>query len=288
MRWLAAVPVLLAMVLGPARAAAEINVADSLEWMVADADVVARGVVVDVRSHGGEGQVVWYRVALRVSEMLEGKPARTLRFVVRHLHGETPEAWKRQKAELLLFLVASQRRTADDPGFAIEPLALRDGNAVLRLRARGSDPAYTLDFARLTTRAGVLGAARRAAAASGSAKRSHRIDVPAGSAAYSALWGGSAVWLVAPVSSDLEAAAQRWLGSSDVSEREQGALALAHFRSPKNVARLRKLLSDPGWVQVTRGNGPAVRRFVVRAAAHRVLSDWGEPVPKTVLERPAP
>jgi hypothetical protein len=220
--------------------------------------------------------------------MLEGKPARTLRFVVRHLHGETPQSWKRKRAELLLFLVSSQRRAADDPGYAVEPLALRDGDAVIHLRARGSDPAYTLDFARLTTRTDVLRAARRAAAASGGAKRSHRVDVPSGSAAYSALWGGSAVWLVAPVSAELEAAAQRWLGSSDVGEREQGALALAHFRSPKNVARLKKLLSDPGWVEITRGNGPPVRRFVVRAAAHRALSDWGEPVPKPVLERPAP
>jgi hypothetical protein len=285
---MAAALIALSTALAPSRAAAEINVADSLEWMVADAELVVRGVVSAVDKQRGEGQVMWYRVTLRVSETLEGKRSRTVRFVVRHLHGETPEVWRQKRTELLLFLISSKRRLADDPGYGVEPFALRERDAVVRLRARGSDPVYTLDFAKLTGRAEILKAARRAVAAGASASKSHNLDVPVSSPAYGALWSGSAVWLVAPVGPTLEKLGQQWTGSSDVSQREEGVKALAHFRSPTNVALLRKLLADPGFVEISTSNGPPVRRFIVRAAAFETLGSWGVHVQQPVLERPAP
>jgi hypothetical protein len=287
-RLLAALVIALSMALVPSRAAAEINVADSLEWMVADAELVVRGAVIAIQKQPGEGQVMWYRVTLRVSETLEGKRSRTIRFVIRHLHGETPEVWRQKKTELLLFLISSKRRVGDDPGYGLEPFALRERDAVVRLRTHGSDPVYTLDFVKLTGRTEILKAARQAVAAGASASKSHNLDVPVSSPAYGALWAGSAVWLVAPIGAKLEKLGQQWTASSDVSQREEGVKALAHFRSAANVALLRKLLADPGFVEISASQRPRVRRFIVRAAAHQTLISWGVSVKQPVLDRPAP
>ena len=84
----------LLLVLVPALAAAEINMADSIEWVAADSDLVVRGKVTAVAKRKGPGDVVWYDVTFGVAETLKGAPRKSVKFAVRHLYGATPAEWK--------------------------------------------------------------------------------------------------------------------------------------------------------------------------------------------------
>ena len=80
--------------------------ASSLEWLVADADVVARGVVVDVtREPAREDRWAWDVVMLDVREVLKGGKADRLTFVVyTHMTDGTVARWKEARPEGLWFL----------------------------------------------------------------------------------------------------------------------------------------------------------------------------------------
>lgn len=284
---IAACAFLIAVLAAP-EARAEINVAESLGWMVRDADVVVRGRVIRLHSRRGPGSVVWYDVTVRVAETIKGTRRRTVRFRVRHVWGPSPRSWKTGKAELLLFLVDSQRRAGEDRGYLRAPLALRKAmrHAAITLRR---PKLFTRTLQVLSSRTAVLRATRRAAKAS---RRStptsrFRIDVPFNTPVFNALYGGSSVWLYVPVDRTLERNAHAWIRARDIYHRVQGARALAHFRSAKNIALLRKLLADPGFVTET-GGGRSDRVFVVRRAALKTLRAWQLRVHAPVIRRPAP
>jgi hypothetical protein len=197
-----------------------------------------------------------------------------VKLAVRHLYGASPAEWRAKKRELLLFLVDSKRRTADDADYAKAPFALRPGDgAAMVLGAGSTDRAYTASFDVLDKRADILAAVR--AAATSTATRSHRLDLPFDSPAFQALYGGSAVWMTVPVDARLEALALRWVTAADLGTREEGVAALAHFRTPANIAVVERLLADPDFAVVTESGKKPVRRFLIRARAHAVLDAWG-------------
>ncbi len=262
------------LVLVPAAAAAEINMADSIEWTTVDSDLVVRGKVTAVKTRRGPGGVVWYDATFAVAETLKGPRRRSVTFAVRHLWGPTPAEWRAKRRELLLFLVDSKRRLGEDADYARAPFALRphDG-AVLALDGASPDRAYAATFDVLDTRARILDAAR--AAATSTATSSHRLDVPSDAPAFGALYAGSAVWMTVPVDARLEQLALAWIASKDLGTREEGVGALAHFRSPANIAVVKRLLADPDFAVVTESGKSPVRRFLVRSRAHQVLDAWG-------------
>jgi len=266
---------------------AEINVADTLEWTTADSSVVVVGTVASVTKRRGSGSTTWYHVTLKVNETLKGLSQQTVRFVMRHLSGETPEAWRTRKAELLVFLVDWKRRQVHDgdckPGVARcegehdqASLALRPSHddSVYELGATTrANTAYTTAFAAITKRDDLLAAVR--AAASSKATASHKVAAPSDSEAGRALYSGSTVWLYVPIDATLEHHAQAWILANDLRTREEGVAALAHFKSADNTRRLEKLLADPGTTQITESGQPTVRRCPVRKRAHEVLTAWG-------------
>lgn len=259
--------------------------ADSIEWITVDSDLVVRGKVTAVTKRKGPGDVVWYDATVTVAETLKGAKRRTVKLAVRHLYGATPADWRAKKREMLLFLVDSKRRVADDKDYAKAPFALRphDG-AALVLDGPSPDRAYSSSFDVLDKRDTILDAAR--AAATSTATTSHRLDVPYGAPAYRALWSGSAVWMTVPVDARLEQLALGWVAATDMSTREEGVAALAHFRTPANIAVVEKLLADPDFAVVTESGKKPVRRFVVRARAHQVLEAWGVQHATPVIDTP--
>lgn len=271
----------------PAVAAAEINMADSIEWITVDSDLVVRGKVTAVTKRKGPGDVVWYDATVTVAETLKGPKLRTVKIAVRHLYGATPAEWRAKKSEMLLFLVDSKRRVADDKDYAKAPYALRphDG-AALVLSGPTPDRAYSSSFDVLDTRDTILAAAR--AGATSTATRSHRLDVPFDAPAFHALYGGSAVWMTVPVDARLETLALGWVTATDMSTREEGVGALAHFRTPSNIAVVETLLDDPDFAVVTESGKKPVRRFLVRAAAHKTLDAWGVQHATPVVDTPNP
>jgi hypothetical protein len=268
-------------------AAAEINAADSIEWATIDSDLVVRGVVTGVTERKGPGQVVWSDATVRVDEMVKGAPRATVVVTFRDLNGNSPPDWRRPKAELLLFLVDTKRLVGEDPDYAGTPFTqafgLRDSRGSFRsVLDLAAAKAYTAGFDLLVKRDAILAAVR--GSAKSTAKESHRLDAPSSSPAGQDLWSGSTVWLYVPVDAALEKQALRWIAGPDAGEREQGVRALAHFFSSGNTTALLRLLADPGFVTMSNGKGPKAKRFVVRAAAHEVLTEWRVKHKPPVLE----
>lgn len=265
--------------LAPRHAAAEINMADSVEWMTADADRVVRGVVTRVTTTRGRGQVRWFRVTFKVRETLKGAKRATVRFTMRHIWGSTPLKWKYNRVELLVYLVASRRRAKEDRRYLLEAFTLRRSTgvigAVVRLTGPKTDPMYNMRFQHLTRRAQMLQAARQAAkvrAAKGRPVR-HTIDLPFNTPAFKALYGGSSVWFYVPADGRLERLALAWIKSTSVNRRVEGIKALSHFKSRKNIRLLRRMLADKGsWTQTS--GTLRTRVYAVRQAAYKTLKRW--------------
>lgn len=84
------------------------------------------------------------------------------------------------------------------------------------------------------------------------------------------------VALVVPADEALERWALRGLRSRAPYQRSQAALVLRHFPSDANVARLKALLADPGFVLCRSAPGDKERKFyIVRKSAYDTLIAWG-------------
>ena len=94
--------------------------------------------------------------------------------------------------------------------------------------------------------------------------------------------GGHLV-LNVPVDQRLEKRAHDYIRSEDYQKREEGARALRHFKSDDNIARVTRLLNDPGWAYLRHAqenNGVEVRIYGVRLEAYQTLTAWGIDVGK--------
>jgi hypothetical protein len=83
--------------------------------------------------------------------------------------------------------------------------------------------------------------------------------------------------LSVPVDKRLEEIALKQIRSNDLNERARGADSLRDFKSDANIARLKALLADPGFVVATSSEDHkpvTVRLYQVRSAAYQVLQAW--------------
>jgi hypothetical protein len=279
MKWLAAF-----VIVALARpASAEINMADSIEWQTVDSPVVVRGLVTAVTTTKGAGSVSWYDVTIQIAETIKGNVKSPLRVGIRSF-GQDIDGLRKSKKEVLLFLVPGSSLTSTDKGYAAYPFALRySSSSTDNPFVIGTSKAYTTDFKALTDETEVLAVVR--AAAKSTATKSHRLDIPWHTPAQRALYGGSVVWMTVPVDAALEKRAIKWLGDADT--REEGALALANFKSAANIERMKKLLADPAFAEVTESGKPKMKRYLVRVVADATLTAWGVPHKKPTLEAPA-
>jgi hypothetical protein len=266
----------LAALATPTAAAAEINVGESLEWMVADSDLVVRGQVLSVTASRGPGQVVYERARVRIDETIKGVARPVVDILVRHVGpAERPSSWRADRSELLLFLVDSSRRAGEDTAYRRAPFAVRagvHGLSAIRLGA-ASPEAFTMDQRVLSSRAAILDAARAAGKFAGRT-RPTPFNLDADGPIFQRLWAGSAVWLQVPIDARLEVLARSAIGSSRLRDRLQAVRALGHFKSAANIALMKRLLADPGSHVEIEGKRQT-RVFAVRAAALANLRAWG-------------
>ena len=264
-------------------AAAEINMADSIEWQTIDSDAVVRGFV-SAMSKTMIDKDDWYDVTVTISETIRGGVKQSLHFGTRDQ--ARAEKWRKDKTDLLLFLDNGKELVADDKNFAKFPFGLRRQNGSTNNPIElGKSEAYTAAFGVLTKDTDVLAAARTAARST--ATKSHRVDVPWDTPAMKSLYGGSVVWMELPVDAALEKLAIGWITDKSLTTREEGARALAEFRSPENIARMKKLLADKDFAEVTSSNAPKMKRYLVRIAAHEALDAWHVPHTRPLLEEVA-
>lgn len=265
----------------PTRSTAEINMADSIEWMTADSDLVVVAKVASV-TPTMVGNAPWHAVTLALSDTLKGPTTTgTIDIMVA---GVTQPKWT---GERLVFLVGAKRRAIRDHECQeTGPCTSRYLAAAYAIRAGrwgdqdtlaldGSAKAFTIAHDVISKRAELI--AKVKASVGSKATQAFQMDLPIDSPAGKALWGGSAVWLYVPIDAALEQHAIAWIASKDGSQRDQGVAVLAHFKSAANIARLEKLLVDPATHDITEGSNPMVRRFFVRKRAHDVLRAWGVP-----------
>ena len=118
--------------------------------------------------------------------------------------------------------------------------------------------------------------------------QSVQLDVPENSEAYSALWSGSACFLIVPVNEKYKLDALRWVNSKDYHQRLKGAQILASYPGEQSVKALKDLLSDPATEKETQYSSNASLRtyekFIVREAAYQALHRLGINVTQPVLE----
>ena len=53
---------------------AELMVGESLEWIVADSDLIVRGKIAKVESFNDEQQTAWEEATVQVNETIKGRP----------------------------------------------------------------------------------------------------------------------------------------------------------------------------------------------------------------------
>jgi hypothetical protein len=279
---------LILLALGPLAvwANAENTGADTIQWMTVDSDVVVIGSVREVVERQTENGRRWFDMTIGVTETLKGAPRNTIQVTMPYLSGDKPDKWMTDRSEVLFFIVDARRRIEIDKGYAKSPFALRGTNSdSAYVLGDSRTRAYTTAFAAITDRDSLRTAVR--AAASSTATKSHQVDVPFGTPAFHALWGGSSVSLTFPIDGSLEREALQWISSPNVMTRKEGVNAIRHFKSQNNILRLERLLGDTGYSE-SREAGRLMRRYFVREVAHEVLTEWNVPHNSPVIVEPAP
>jgi hypothetical protein len=290
----------------------------SLDWLVADSDVVARASVLKVeRVPIPNPEPKMYRepedritVTLKVHETLKGVRAESLEFTEEISgHFRVYDGWKEAGREQLWFLVRDTEREdgAEAEGGITPRLRFKPrggGWSVVRLGPPVPEeqgfvsmppPIFSMDLTVLEKPKDILEAARTTAEKWGKREhiQSHSIDLPRGVMQRSGK-SGDANSLQVPVDGRLEKLARRLIESPrDILDgpeqawanyvRREGILALRHFPSEKNASLLKPLLEDPTW---STHNGPGPKRekvYDLREAAYETLRSWDIAVARPVL-----
>jgi hypothetical protein len=253
----------------------------SLEWLVADSDVVVRGVVADVAADQN-----WNIVTLDVLETLKGAKAERVKFAVHKLEkGDAILAQSQKSKQELLWVL--KRQDASAPGEAPDRekalarlkvhlyapfLSGRPGEPLLPFIALGKQEAdqgqqpltfLTIDLRTLKTSDEIVTAIRTALAeprGQGPA-RSYGVALPEEIAQRTGFSRTSNV-LTVPVDHRLEEFARRLVQSPDEILtgagvpflRLEGVKVLRLFPSEKNLAIVRAWLDDPMSTQSYKGD----------------------------------
>jgi hypothetical protein len=140
-----------------------------------------------------------------------------------------------------------------------------------------------MEFQVLTKGADILKAARNAVATtpSGGEKKWHRLMPPPSTGLHHDL---AAVFVWMPVDQRLQELGERMAKSNRWDFRAVAPDALRPFKSEKNIAILKKLLSDELHWDITDKKGHVTRHFPAREPAYWVLQSWGVPVEKPVTD----
>ena len=296
----------------------------SLEWLVADSDIVARASVSKVERvfiPNPEPKMYrepedWKTVTLKVHETLKGDRTESLTFTERAFGSDRIyEGWKDAGREQLWFLVRDKERgDGDDAGadrVATRPRLKPYGGgwSVIRLgppvpEERGfvsmPPPIFSMDLNVREKPKDILEAAKVAVAEGGKRGRvqGHEIELPREIMQRSGR-SGDANTLRVPVDRRLEGLARRLIESAGDflpgAERAyadqlrlEGIRALRHFPSEMNVVLLKTLLEDPAWSIHASPAGTREKVYDLREAAYETLRSWGIVLAKPVLREDSP
>lgn len=276
------------LLLVPPRTEAATLLIESLDWVVADADLVVQGTITAFDRERDKEEYIWSTATVKVAAVLKGEKQDEIKFMARHksrFASDRLANLARDKGEVLLCLVKSDRYKPEAADYGSQPWALRlaEGeidHTCIDLSEKTNAFAVALTGNILTKKEDILKTAT--AAAVGKKPTLGRLRAPASSEAARKLAEGGLVWLLVPQNERLEAAARAWLKDADLETRLDGVKALRPFKSEENIRLLKDLLMD----KQTRTEGQT-RHYPVRLAAYELLVKWEEKVPRPVTEEPA-
>ncbi len=281
------------LVVWPAAASAEINIGESVQWLVASNDHVASGTITKVEAVKGE--LHWSKLTVKVAETFRGQHSDVLTFVAPHYHHfKWMTEPKAVGTQVLVFLADAKRPDLRLPKGGPWTWKLNtggDGPLMWRVGQKRLDKDVpTMEgFKMLGTGPALLDAVRKSATFTGidapADTNAINLDVPWGTPVAGALYAGSAVWLRIPVDERAASMGRKLATSADVSDRVQAVHILGHFRSTQHERILRQLLKDEGTWKVTQNNVSTLR-YPVREAAFKVLTQWGLKVKKPRFTAP--
>ena len=286
----------------PASAQAEIAIAESMEWVLANSDRVIVGQVVKVDKVTGPDIKEYEAATVAISKTLKGAQADRETFLIQYYNGKYAQEWMDEKTPILFCLVKNDGKRTPFPVAKFQWVLRDDGHyndAVLLGKSKqtwtGSTPVLASHCEVLTEKKAILKFVEQTlkAAVQGRAPRSHTLDVPSETAVFKELWSGSVVELIVPIDENLEELGRYWCKSASYNKRTEGAKVLRYFKNEKNIEILKSLLGDPITVIVSQeepgkdGRMELVYRknlYFVRQAAFDALHELGVNVPRPVLE----
>jgi hypothetical protein len=290
----------------PVIAHAEIVSTDSVEWMTVDCELVVKGKVAGVVKSPGEGDQVYEDVTVSISEVLKSDyKGTTVAFRWMTYKGKkhkTASNWQKSKHEMLFFLIKGDPKK--EKGSYKDRWTLRTSRtAVIDLDNPGKS-AITADFKKLEESKDVLKAVRarvalikqsdpklkkhevgREPSVFGPQKGFVRLDVPAFSQAWEAVYADSACYLIVPPDYQYKVLAMQLCKSKDIDDRVSGTQMLCNYPDKEVIELLKAYLNDTTMTKY--GDGEKVVKIVycVRKAAYESLLTLGEKVQKPVLEK---
>jgi hypothetical protein len=276
---------------------AEVNGADSLEWLACASEVIVLGQITSSRVEKGPGDVIYEDCVLRVTETIKGKETREISFCYRHFPRDDI-SWLRPRAELLVFLSRWQDSYEDErihlyvnPYYEarmhklLVPTQNREPLSVFDLR-NPPHHVFDRDGRQLLQRDEILSIAR--AWAKAPIVNYLERDAAYDSDAFQQLRSGSAVWLKVPAEEKYRPEFMKLARSEDVFERTKAAAELGKYPGRETEEVLRRLLDDTTESQSLFAADVIWEvRYPVREAAYRSLKKLGISVPELAFQRPA-
>lgn len=259
---------------------------ESIEWMVADSQLVVTGRITNIEPIESDDWHTLYHATISVDSTIKGPRRKQVQIVVdsRKDPGHTAQ-WKKEGARLLIFLQESKYLAGGGVSYyAREGYAPRGGydeDAICELRDGAKVQAFTSGLRPLSKPEDLIDTARQAAKEEpkGVCPAATIVDVPEEAYRNQELVtrpfnGGLS--LKVPIDDRLEDLAHQWVRSTDKDVRVTGAKSLCWFRTDDNVEVLRSLLKDEAYSDIHYVTEDVVKRvYVVRVAAASVLNAWG-------------
>jgi hypothetical protein len=258
-------------------------VVDSLEAMVADADVVAIATLRDVWREKGPVSGPAGRATIHLLEVIKGTADPDVKLVVPSFADSELRTWQAIGRRRIVFLLRSDR-TPWHPRDTGLPLAIRTFGwsvgessgfvAFAPPGARRAPLAVTLDMRAIYDFEEALAAVRASAARTvGETVRYEVLEVPESSVLRQVRPEFAYQELRIPVDDRAQAAAWKW--ADDPAYAMQTAAVLGHFDSERNVAILTRLLSHPAHNATGRPGKMVTWEYPVRGRARAALERWG-------------
>lgn len=261
---------------------------ETLDWVIADADLVVRGTLADFDRVRDKEELIWSTATIKVAETYKGEKKDEVKMIAAHksrFASDKLSDLAKEKKEVLLCLVKSERYKSRGADYATQPWALRTpageiDHTVVDLSGEAGTFVIVMDGRVLARKEDIL----KAATAAGKETKTPtqgRVRAPASAEVVRKLADGGPAWLLAPIDARLEETAKEWLKAKELDFRLEGAKTVKLFKSEGNIALLKGLLEDPQ----SKTDGKT-KSYPIRKAAYDVLKEWGVEVKQPLIEEP--